>query len=142
MQQLDPPALTCGETVKLSGRLYASTFSDPDTLNETQLDAFTRILVGGSVCSPTDGNGTMYSCSLFYLICLVTFSTFRYGVTSDSRGIYTSVECLPVCRVGSMNVTAILARRGNSFVREEDYACSVDNNLQPYCLQMHAGTNI
>ena len=64
----------------------------------------------------------------------------RYGVTSDSRGIYTSIECLPVCRVGSMNVTAVLGKRGNSFVREEDYVCGVDNNLQPYCLQMYAGS--
>jgi len=38
-----------------------------------------------------------------------------------------------------MNVTAVLAKRGNSFAREEDYVCSVDNNLQPYCLQMYAG---
>ena len=46
--------------MKISGRLYAATFSDPDALDASVRDAFTRILVGGSLCSPTDSNGTMY----------------------------------------------------------------------------------
>jgi len=51
--------------VNISGRLYAATFSDPDALNASLLDAFTRILAGGSLCSPTDENGTMYNTVFF-----------------------------------------------------------------------------
>lgn len=65
---------------------------------------------------------------------------FRFGATIDDRLVSSSIKCLPEnCRVASMNVTAILALRGNSFVEEEDYLNAVDNNLRPYHLQMHAG---
>ncbi len=78
---------------------------------------------------------------IIIFICNTPFlgNFIRYGSTSDTRGLYTSIDCLPVCRVASMNVTAILARRGNSLAREQDYVCSIDNNLRPYCLQIYAG---
>ena len=66
--------------------------------------------------------------------------TIRFGGTIDSRRISSSIQCLPeACRVASMNVTAILAIRGNSYVEAQDYLNSLDNKFRLYHIQMHAG---
>ena len=52
--------LPVGELVQLSGRLLTSEFQEFQESNEDpSVDYFTRILVGGMVCNPTDENGEL-----------------------------------------------------------------------------------
>ena len=58
LQGISPLAFLFGEPITLSGRLYAYNFDDADDAgSDSALDFFTRILVGGLVCSNTDANG-------------------------------------------------------------------------------------
>lgn len=66
----------------------------------------------------------------------------RYGLFLDDKNLRdATVNCLPEnsFAIESSNATLILARRGNSHVPLDSELISLDNKLQPYTFQTHAG---
>ena len=58
LKRIEPLASTFEETVTMAGDLFAAGFDDPDSPEEDGQDFYTRILIGGRVCSNFNENGT------------------------------------------------------------------------------------